>query len=89
METRFQRGDKVRIKECPIVPSVVGKKGTIVRVRVVKDGVVDGNAVENVVLYKVRVGGFYVPQYATEDCLEAVDSPHGKPRGTVAGKEEA
>ena len=76
METMFKRGDKVRIKTCPIFPSVEGRTGTIVRVRVAKKGEkLDGEAVKkDLSLYKVRVGKLYVPSYATEDCLE----PHTK-----------
>lgn len=60
-ETRFKRGEKVRIKSCPICENVVGAKATVIRV------VVDGNGTA---LYKVRVGSFYVPQYALDEHLE-------------------
>ena len=60
-ETRFKRGEKVRIKSCPICENVVGAKATIIRVLTDKNG----NA-----LYKVRVGSFYVPQYALDEHLE-------------------
>lgn len=79
METKFNRGDKVRIKSCPIFKSVEGKSGTIVRVRVAKNGErVDGKTIDGELsLYKVRVGKLYVPGYATDDCLE----PCGKTTG--------
>lgn len=81
METMFKRGDKVRIKTCPIFPSIEGKTGTIVRVRIAKKGEkLDGKTVEHSTsLYKVRVGKLYVPSYATEDCLE----PCGKAQGVA------
>ena len=79
METKFKRGDRIRIKSCGIFPSVEGKSGVIVRVRVVDKGaVVDGETINGeLALYKVRVGKLYVPSYATEDCLE----PAGKTSG--------
>lgn len=63
MESKFQRGEKVRIKNCPICDSVNGAKGVIVRVRFDKKGHA---------LYKVRVGGFYIPQYALDEHLEKI-----------------
>ncbi len=60
-ETRFKRGEKVRIKSCPICENVVGAKATVVRVITDKNGAS---------LYKVRVGSFYVPQYALDEHLE-------------------
>lgn len=61
-QTRFERGEKVRIKNCPI-SSVIGAKATIVRVR--QDN--QGKA-----YYKVRVGNFYIPDYALDEHLEKV-----------------
>lgn len=83
METKFNRGDKVRIKSCPIFKSVEGKSGTIVRVRVAKkDEKVDGKTIDSELsLYKVRVGKLYVPGYATDDCLE--------PCGRTAGRNKS
>ena len=60
-ETKFKRGEEVRIKSCPICESVVGANATVVRVITDKDGAS---------LYKVRVGSFYVPQYALDEHLE-------------------
>ncbi|MDR2993568.1 MAG: hypothetical protein LBV11_07005 [Bacillus cereus] len=78
METKFKKGDQVRILSCPVKPLCEGEIGVIKRViplcenveKLRKCHLEDKNASSG--LYKVAVKGKYIADYASDGDLELV-----------------
>lgn len=66
METKFKKGDRVKVVINERYPSTVGKFGTVVRVQI---GTSEG---QSIALYKVRLDGHKGALFglADDECLE-------------------